>query len=149
MANITLPKELTDRYQATMTQSAIAEREYLDEMILRMAEAKEQIERKLLPQKDKWDSLKKEVSQIVDEMSDLKVSMIAAKLSLKYPLGSKLKLNPLVGYLELVTRFSKFSKRGWCPSPGSLIVRLLKKDGTPGLNFVGYYPDTSNWELVK
>lgn len=60
-------------------------------------------------------------------------------------------LQPVFGIVECVRSDTKFSSNlRWTPRPGQIIIRKIKKDGTPSLQYWEqfYNADLKGWALV-
>ena len=58
------------------------------------------------------------------------------------------KLTGLVGVVEVWTRTSQSpdgTRNYSLPNPGDFIIRILKKDGTPGKKFIRYHEHSKSW----
>lgn len=154
-----IPQELLHKLELATALARRAELEYEEELLTRTNKAIYLVKQDMTLDQDRYLKLKADVEDIENQISDIRVAAIASK-KLKFPLGSKLSHKSKrwvkgkgytevkdTGTLELVTRFTVFSGNSYYnPEPGTLIVRFIRKDGTPGVTWWSYFPN--EWELA-
>lgn len=118
----------------------------------------DEIDKRLAAKYAHLDELKKKHAAVIQEQKEEHSRLAEAGVGAPLPLGSKVYRDRLsrygnhivgtdYGIVEAVTTKTVFAANLTnTPYPGRFIVRLLKKDGTPGLGFDTF---VGNWKLVE